>query len=75
MKQIGTFRYVLAVAGAGGVAVFFTGMYRSWFLLLASVVALFLGITDFGRQCPLFLSARHLLSRWRHGLKTPTRRA
>ena len=75
MKLNGIFRYVLMVAGAAGSAVFFTGMHRSWFLLLASLVVLFLGITDFGRRCPLFLSARHLMARWKHGLKTPTRRA
>jgi hypothetical protein len=47
-----------------------SGMYQSWFLLLAIFVALFLWITDFGRRCPLFLSVRHLMARWRHRRST-----
>lgn len=70
MKRSAVVRSILAVAGAVGVAVFFTGTYRSWFLALAGVLALFLGITDFGRRCPLFLSARHLMARWRYRQST-----
>lgn len=33
-----------------------------WFLLLG-LFSLFLGVTDFGRQCPLILSVRHLAYR------------
>jgi uncharacterized membrane protein YecN with MAPEG domain len=37
---------------------------EKWMLALAGVV-LFLGITDYGRQCPLLLSVHHLLARLR----------
>jgi hypothetical protein len=41
-----------------------------WFLTLG-LFALFLGVTDFGRQCPLILSARHLAYRVRSKGKPP----
>jgi len=42
-----------------------------WFLTVGLFV-LFLGITDFGRQCPLILSARHLAHRIRSGGRHPS---
>jgi hypothetical protein len=40
-------------------------------LLALGLFALFLGITDFGRQCPMILSARHLAYRLRSKGKPP----
>lgn len=36
----------------------------AWMLALAGV-GFFLGVTDFGRQCPLLLSVHHILARIR----------
>jgi hypothetical protein len=49
--------------GILGIILFLLGSPGSYYLLIGSAVALFLGVTDFGRQCPLILSARHLLYR------------
>jgi hypothetical protein len=54
---------VLKGIGILGIILFLLGSPRSYYLLIGSAAALFLGITDFGRQCPLILSARHLLYR------------
>jgi hypothetical protein len=56
-------RNVLKGIGILGIILFLIGSPRSYYLLIGSVTSLFLGITDFGRQCPLILSARHLLYR------------
>jgi hypothetical protein len=42
-----------------------SGISGSVWLLMLGLFALFLGITDFGRQCPLILSVRHLAYRMR----------
>jgi 1,4-dihydroxy-2-naphthoate octaprenyltransferase len=50
-----------------GVAVFLFVLHigaDNWILALVGV-GFFLGITDFGRQCPLLLSVHHLLARMR----------
>jgi 1,4-dihydroxy-2-naphthoate octaprenyltransferase len=50
-----------------GVAVLLFALHigaDNWILALAGV-GFFLGITDFGRQCPLLLSVHHLLARLR----------
>jgi hypothetical protein len=54
---------VLSGIGILGIILFLLGSPGSYYLLIGSAVALFLGVTDFGRQCPLILSARHLLYR------------
>jgi len=54
---------VLKGIGILGINLFLLGSPRSYYLLIGSVVTLFLGVTDFGRQCPLILSAWHLLYR------------
>jgi hypothetical protein len=56
-------RNVLKGIGILGIVLFLLGSPRSYFLLIGSGAALFLGVTDFGRQCPLILSVRHLLYR------------
>ena len=56
-------RNVLKAAGVLGIILFLLGSTRSYIVLIGSAVALFLGLTDFGRQCPLILSLRHLLYR------------
>jgi hypothetical protein len=54
---------VLKGIGILGIILFLLGSPRSYYLLIGSAAALFLGVTDFGRQCPLILSGRHLLYR------------
>jgi hypothetical protein len=56
-------RNVLRGIGILGVILFLLGYPRSYSLFIGSGVALFLGITDFGRQCPLMLSVQHHLNR------------
>jgi hypothetical protein len=63
-------RNVLKAAGVLGIILFLLGSTRSYIVLIGSAVALFLGLTDFGRQCPLILSLRHLLYRVKSGKQT-----
>ena len=56
-------RNALKSMGVVGLLVFLAGFSRSTVLMSLSIIAVFLGMTDFGRQCPLFLSLRHLLYR------------
>ena len=49
----------------------FSGVSGSGWLLVLGPFALFLGITDFGRQCPLILSVRHLAYRIRSKRNPP----
>jgi hypothetical protein len=63
-------RKVLKGLGIFGILLFLFGIPRGYFLLAGSVAALFLGVTDFGRQCPLILSMRHLAYRGRSKGKT-----
>jgi len=51
--------------GILGILLFLFGIPGGYFLLAGSIAALFLGVTDFGRQCPLILSMRHLAYRIR----------
>ncbi|TSA15451.1 hypothetical protein D4R75_14985 [bacterium] len=50
---------------------FLGGVSGGGWLLSLGLFALFLGMTDFGRQCPLILSARHLAYRMRSLGKSP----
>jgi hypothetical protein len=61
-----TLRRWLAFIAAGVVFLLlvFHIAYSSWFLL-AGIAALFFGVTDFGRQCPLFMSVQHMLAQMR----------
>jgi hypothetical protein len=54
---------ILIGIGGFGAAAYLSGYPRSLLVLLPALLALFLGVTDFGRQCPLILSFRHLLYR------------
>ena len=63
-------RNILKVTGILGIILFLLGSPKSYYLLIGSAVALFLGLTDFGRQCPLILSLRHLLYRVKSGKQT-----
>ena len=56
-------RNLLKGIGIAGVVLFLSGCPRSYYLLAGSAAALFLGVTDFGRQCPLMLSIRHRIYR------------
>jgi hypothetical protein len=51
--------------------IFIGGVSRSGWLLALGLVAMFLGVTDFGRQCPLILSARHLAYRIKSKGRSP----
>jgi hypothetical protein len=63
MQQRIIIKNVLKGIGIIGIIIFLLGSPRSYYLLIGSVAVLFLGVTDFGRQCPLILSVRHLLYR------------
>jgi len=54
-------RNILKIFGLIGVVIVLSEIFRNYVLLSASIAAIFLGITDFGRQCPLILSARHVI--------------
>jgi hypothetical protein len=58
-------RNILKGVGVFGVLLYLTGAPGGYYLLGGSIVSLFLGGTDFGRQCPLLLTARHLAYRIR----------
>ena len=64
-------RYVLNGVGVVLALMFLAGGSGGGWLLAPALLALFLGITDFGRQCPLILSARHLAYRIRSRGKPP----
>jgi len=65
VQQRTIIRNVLKVAGILGFILFLVGIPGSYIFLGISLVALFLGVTDFGRQCPLFLSVKQILYRIR----------
>ena len=56
---------IVALMGLSGIS------GSGWFLMMVGLFALFLGVTDFGRQCPLILSVRHLAYRIRSKRKPP----
>jgi hypothetical protein len=56
-------RNVLKGIGILGVLLFLLGSPGRPYLIAMSLLVLFLGFTDFGRQCPLMLSVRHHLNR------------
>jgi len=58
-------RNVLKGAGVASVLIYVSGVASSGSLLALGLLALFMGATDFGRQCPLILSVRHLAYRIR----------
>jgi hypothetical protein len=61
-----TFRRGLsfAIAGAAAILVILNIIGSLWIYLIGAA-ALFLGVTDFGRRCPLVLSIRYLYARRR----------
>jgi hypothetical protein len=66
--QIGSrksLRRVLGVLGLVGGTIYLSGLVPSVLMLLASGLALFLAITNFGRQCPLLMSLRYKLVRFK----------
>jgi hypothetical protein len=63
MSQRIIIRNLLKGLGMLGIILFLLGSPRSYYLLIGSAAALFLGVTDFGRQCPLILSVQHHLNR------------
>jgi hypothetical protein len=46
-----------------GIILFLLGSPSGYYLLIGSATAIFLGVTDFGRRCPLILSVQHHLNR------------
>jgi len=64
-------RYVLIGVGAVFAVMFLPGGGGSGWSFALGLFALFLGMTDFGRQCPLILSVRHLAYRIRSKGKPP----
>jgi len=64
-------RKVLKGIGILGILLFLFGVSGGYYLFAGSATVLFLGVTDFGRQCPLILSARHLAYRIRSRGKPP----
>jgi len=58
-------RYILMAIGAIGLLGYIATAHESVTLSVAAVVALFLGATDFGRQCPLWLSVQHQVARYK----------
>jgi len=64
-------RYLLDGAGATLAFLFLTGIHRSEWLLAIGLFALFLGMTNFGQQCPLILSAKHLAYRLKSRRQPP----
>lgn len=61
MKGNKNLRGILNGAGVLDALLYVTGVHQSGLLLGIGLVALFLGVTDFGRQCPLLLSVRNLV--------------
>jgi hypothetical protein len=51
--------------GAGVILafLFLAGIHRSGWVFALGLFALFLGVTNFGRQCPLILSVKQLAYR------------
>jgi hypothetical protein len=64
-------RRVLIGVGGIGILVFLLGYPHSVLLLLAAVLSIFLGVTNFGRECPLILSIRHLVFRIKARRQSP----
>jgi hypothetical protein len=71
MKQKRIVRLILSGVGVIVSMLFLSGMYGSVLLLVLGLAFLFLGATDFGRQCPLILSVRHLVYRIQSKAKRP----
>ena len=63
MQQRIIIRNVLKGIGILGVLLFLLGSPGRYYVLAVSLPVLFLGFTDFGRQCPLMLSVQHHLNR------------
>jgi hypothetical protein len=63
MQQKRLVRLILSGVGVIVLMIFLSGIYGSVLLLMLGLAFLFLGATDFGRQCPLILSVRHLVYR------------
>jgi hypothetical protein len=57
--------YRKLVFGLAGVifVLIFMEIFRGIFALAGLIILLFLGVTNFGRQCPLFLSLRNHINR------------
>ncbi|MCX6132306.1 MAG: hypothetical protein NTU47_00720 [Ignavibacteriales bacterium] len=63
MQSRSVVRYVLNGVGVILALMFLVGVRGSGWFLTFGLLALFMGVTDFGRQCPLILSVRHLAYR------------
>jgi hypothetical protein len=65
MRSNKIIRYALSGFGIVDVLLFSSGIHDSGWLVFSGLLALFLGVTDFGRRCPLILSFRHMVSSFR----------
>ncbi len=66
MIKRSSIRILTALIGAALLLISLTGLIPSAVGIVFGGFGLFLAATDFGRQCPLLLSFRHLLARIRH---------
>ncbi len=62
-NRILNIRRVFIVAGVVGMLAYFTGISANVPFLAVSGLVAFLGITNFGRQCPLLLVLRRVVQR------------
>jgi hypothetical protein len=63
MQQRKVLRRSFAGIGALLLALSIAVSNGSVWMFAPGLIAVFLGVTDFGRQCPLLLSARHMVYR------------
>lgn len=69
MKRRRLVRRILIAAGAALFLTLLTGYTSHAAIPIVAIVSIAAGATDFGRQCPLILSARHLYVRLKNGTK------
>ncbi len=63
MNNITNYRTWMFVLAGISFIVFFSGLFAHILFLAAAIFLLFLGLTNFGRQCPLLLSLRYQIKR------------
>jgi hypothetical protein len=71
MRGSSVVRYLLNGLGVIDVLMFLAGIHSSGMLIALGVFAMVLGITNFGLQCPLILSARYITYQLRPRVRLP----
>jgi hypothetical protein len=56
-------RWLMIIIGGIAALLFVMNVYASKWLVVIAAIGLTLGITNFGRQCPLMLSLHYILAR------------